>query len=311
MKDAPGGVNGDLRYPRKVAILYGDGSPSVLEIDYLGYLRRAMAMAVEVALVEDQLVAVARQRAALQRRTGELEGRLEALRLTVRAAVGTVARSPEDDPVTHCANHIEGEVDAVVARAAAGVRAQHEAAAAAIAARERTIYATCLEAIESFLRDHDLPGASTELDRETAGRRTTELLRATTPYRVEYELELEAQRRRKKLRVITLDDVPLEEHDRPTLLIDRIFAAMAPEVRTIVERSRVPGELSLRRETGKDRREEIFVTYATLLEVVAQVPVARRRHFDVLGIPGLASARPPTVDGVELSEPSIQIDVDD
>lgn len=280
-----------------MAILYGDGSPSSLEIDYLGYLRRAMAMAVEVVLVEDQLLAAGRQRAGLQRRTAELERRLEELRLTVRGAVGTIARSPEDDPVTHCANHIEGEVDAVVARAAAGVHTQLEIASASIATRERKLHATCLTAIESFLREHDFPGASIDTERETTGRRTTEVLHATTPYQVGYEIELESPRVRTKLRGVTIDHVPLEELDRPTLLVDRVFTAMAPEVKTIVARSKVPGELSLRRETGKDRREEIFVSYPTLLEVVAQVPVARRHHFDVLGIPGLAGARPMTVDG--------------
>ena len=280
-----------------MAILYGDGSPSSLEIDYIGYLRRAMAMAVEVVLVEEQLLAAGRQRAGLQRRTAELERRLEDLRLTVRAAVGTIARSPDDDPVTHCANHIEGEVDTVVARAAAGIHTQLEIASESIATRERKLHASCLEAIESFLREHDFPDALIEIEQETVGRRTSEVLIATTPYSVGYELEVEAQRRRKKLRVVTLDGAPLEEHDRPSVLIDRVFAAMAPEVKTIVARSRVPGELSLRRETGKDRREEIFVAYPTLLEVVAQVPVARRYHFDVLGIPGLAGARHVTIDG--------------
>jgi hypothetical protein len=279
-----------------VAILYGDGSPSSLEIDYIGYLRRAMAMAVEVVLVEEQLLAAGRQRAGLQRRTADLERRLEELRLTVRAAVGTLARSPEDDPVTHCANHIEGEVDAVVARAAAGVHTQLEIASEQIATRERKLLATCQKAIEAFLLEHDLPGALVEVEQETVGRRSSEVLIASTPYSVGYELEVDGKRR-KKLRIVTLDGAPLEEHDRPTVLIDRVFAAMAPEVKTIVARSKVPGELSLRRETGKDRREEIFVSYPTLLEVVAQVPVARRHHFDVLGIPGLAGARHLTHDG--------------
>lgn len=301
---------GRVAYPRPVSFLYGDGSPSSLELDYLGYLRRAMAMAVEVILVEDHLLAAGRQRAGLQRRTEELARRLEELRLTVRAAVGSIARSPEDDPVTHCANHIEGEVDAVVARAAAGVHTQLEIASASIATRERKLHATCLDAIQSFLLEYDLPGASIEVERETVGRRTAEVLHATTPYHVGYELELETPRLRTRLRGVTIDHAPLEEHDRPTVLIDQVFAAMAPEVKTIVARSRVPGELSLRREMGKDRREEIFVTYAALLEVVVQVPVARRRHFDVLGIPGLASGRPLTVDGIELSDPSISIEAE-
>jgi hypothetical protein len=92
------------------------------------------------------------------------------------------------------------------------------------------------------------------------------------------------------LRSATIDDQPLDEHERPGLLVDRVFAAMAPLVRTIAERSLNPGELVIRKQLGDGRREEIFVKHAALAEVVAQVPVARRRHFAVLGIPGLAAA---------------------
>ena len=291
-----------------MAILYGDGSPSSLRFDFLGYTRRAMAMAVEVLLVEDQLLVAARRRAALARRTGELEERLEALRLAVRSAIGGVARSPVDDPVTHCANHIEGEVDEVVARATDGVRAQHEAAAAAIAAAERSARATCHDAIETFLRGDDLPGAEVTIELEALGPERALVLHGATPYGIGYELELGPERQRRSLHGVTVDGTPLDEHDHPSLLVDRVLAAIAPEVRTIVERSRAPGELSLRRELGDGRREEIFVTYDTLLEIVAQVPADRRRHFGVLGVPGLASTRPPTVDGVELSDPSISIE---
>lgn len=401
-----------------MAILYGDGAPSPLVIDYLDYLRRMIAMAVEVLLVEDQLLGAARRRRAVHARSAALEARLESLRLTVRTAVGGIARSPEDDPVTHCANHIEGEVDAVVARATATVRKQDDAASAAIAARERKAHATCLEAVEAFLRVHDLPGASLEVELEPAGAGHRVILRGTTPYHVASELELDPRgspfagpevragslskariselkldrlvvvgarcdaeeialrlrtgrepraegfdlttdragggarltrigrqgaseaiepspddRRglgalataaaaaldalaghRLRLRGVTLDDAPLDEHERPSQLIDRVFAAMAPQVRAIVEHSKVPGELSLRRELGDGRREEIFVAHARLAELVGQVPAGRRRHFDPLGLPGLPIARPPTAaEASELSgsEPSISIVFDE
>lgn len=380
-----------------MVFLYGDGSPSPLALDYLGYLRRVMALAVEVVLAEDQLLGAARRRRALQARTRDLEARLEALQVTARRAVEGVARSPVDDPVTRCANHIESAIDDVVARAVADVRAQDEAAAADIAGRERTAHRACLDAVETFVRDHDFPDASVELELAPAGAGHGVIARAMTPYHVASEVELDVRgspfataevragslmktrlseakldkllvvrarcdaraiearlrvsrepgadgfdvaldrstgaarltriRRpgvpdavdlgadderavaalattiagaldalaanRLRLRSVTLDDVPLDEHDRPSVLVDRVFAAIAPQVRTIVERSKVPGELSLRRDLGNGTREEIFVTHAALAELVAQVPVARRRHFDALGIPGLPGGRRP------------------
>ena len=59
----------------------------------------------------------------------------------------------------------------------------------------------------------------------------------------------------------------------------------------------------IRKQLGDGRREEIFVKHAALAEVVAQVPVARRRHFAVRGIPGLAAAADDSVD-VAPPEPS-------
>lgn len=399
-----------------MAFLYGDGEPSSLEIDYLGYLRRVIAVAVEVLLAEDGLVAAARRARAQEARHAHLVKRLEVLHQTVRSAVSGVAGSPEDDAVSRCANQIEGTVEAVVTRAVAGVRAQAEAAAADVAARRRTAHAACKRALEGFLRVHDLPDATRTIELVTGVHDGTILrLDAATPYGIGYELELvrsatpfagedvragafhkgrvaaaklerllvttarceartiEIELRSSRaagadgfdivhdraagrarllragsgerveltnddasavaalataigaalqetgtqptgLRGVTIDDIPLEDHDQPSMLVDRVFAAMAPEVRRIVEHSKVPGELSLRRDVGDHRREEIFVTHAALAEMVAQVPSARRRHFAALRLPGMPdTGGPPSAEDVEInvdedSSVSIQIE---
>jgi hypothetical protein len=110
-----------------------------------------------------------------------------------------------------------------------------------------------------------------------------------------------------RLQAITIDGVPLDDHERPSLLVDRVFATMAPVVHTIVERSVTPGELRLLRDLGGDRREEIFLPHAVLVEAVAQVPIARRRHFDILALPGVAAAPAPRDDAPDVSDPSIAI----
>ncbi|HTJ43517.1 MAG TPA: hypothetical protein VL463_15540 [Kofleriaceae bacterium] len=114
------------------------------------------------------------------------------------------------------------------------------------------------------------------------------------------------------LRAATLDDAPLDELEQPSRFVDRLLGAMAPAVAAIVERSQTPTELRLLRDLGDSRREEIFLTHAALADLVGQVPVARRRHFDVLRLPGVARAREATADVdpemIVISEPSIMID---
>jgi hypothetical protein len=398
--------------------LYGDCSPSPLEIDYLGYLRGALALAVEIVLAEDQLIVASRRAQTLDARAAQLEKRLEELHQTVRRAVGGVAGSPDDDAVSRCANQIEGAVESVVTRAVAGVLAQRDASAADLAERRRDVHATCARALATFLRTHDLPEATRSIELAASRDGVTVQLLGTTPYGVAYtidldrrgsvlagddlragvfhktrlgaikldklqvvaarseartiEIELRSGRdassadgvdllvdhtsagrprllragsgerieltgedasaaaafatsvhaaleacrgQRGRLVSVTIDDMPLDEHDRPSTLVDRIFAAMAPTVRAIVEHSKVPGELSLRRELGGDRREEIFVTHAALAEMVAQVPSKRRRHFGALGLPGLPGVEsgPPSADDVEIivdSDSSISIQIE-
>src|SRR5262249_10880039 len=50
------------------------------------------------------------------------------------------------------------------------------------------------------------------------------------------ELDAMLAARPGRLEMVTIDGVPLDEHERPSLLIDRVFVAMAPVVREIASR---------------------------------------------------------------------------
>ena len=54
----------------------------------------------------------------------------------------------------------------------------------------------------------------------------------------------------------------MRTHAKPTLLVERLIATMAPVVQEIAARSQSPGELVLRRLLSGDRREEIFLSKA-------------------------------------------------
>lgn len=66
--------------------------------------------------------------------------------------------------------------------------------------------------------------------------------------------------------------------------VERLVAVMAPIVKEISARSLTSNELILRRLLGNDRREEIFVTKATLREKLAVLPEEGRALFDALGL---------------------------
>jgi hypothetical protein len=79
--------------------------------------------------------------------------------------------------------------------------------------------------------------------------------------------------------------------------IERFLRVLAPMVHEIGQRSLMPSELVLRRALTDDRREEIFVSKATLREKYASLAPSVRALFTPLGLDappkGRTSAPPP------------------
>jgi hypothetical protein len=96
--------------------------------------------------------------------------------------------------------------------------------------------------------------------------------------------------------------------DSPTFqpLVERLVENMAPVVREIAKRSLTPTELVLRRALADDRREEIFVTKATLRDKYAPLPESLRAIFAPLGLettsPRSAAPAPPPHSRSELGQ---------
>jgi hypothetical protein len=82
--------------------------------------------------------------------------------------------------------------------------------------------------------------------------------------------------------------------------IQSFVRVIAPIVCEISERSLMPSELVLRRALGNDRREEVFVSKATLREKFASLAAERRALFAPLGLDSgikpQASSRPSTAE---------------
>lgn len=92
----------------------------------------------------------------------------------------------------------------------------------------------------------------------------------------------ELARSRKSLLEARLDGEPLASHARPSLVIERLVAAIAPTVRDIARYSLSPSELVLRRLLAGDRREEVFVSKSELVHKLEALPGERRSLFDAL-----------------------------
>jgi hypothetical protein len=94
----------------------------------------------------------------------------------------------------------------------------------------------------------------------------------------------ELARSRKALVEARLEGEPLVAHPHPSVLVERLIAALTPTVRAIAQHSLSPSELVLRRLLGGDRREEVFVSKSELWQKLDPLPVARRMLFDPLGL---------------------------
>lgn len=89
-----------------------------------------------------------------------------------------------------------------------------------------------------------------------------------------------------------LDGLPLEKHEHPAILVERLVSSMSPVVREIASHSLIPGELVLKRLLSDDRREEIFVSKSELETKVRRLPTAMQKLFEPLGL-GQNGAPPP------------------
>ena len=76
-----------------------------------------------------------------------------------------------------------------------------------------------------------------------------------------------------------------------------LLAQLTPLARTIRDKSRMAGELVLKRDVGDGRREELFVPRSTLAQQFARLPYEYRKPFEDMGI------------NAEDTSPSIQLPI--
>lgn len=85
---------------------------------------------------------------------------------------------------------------------------------------------------------------------------------------------------------LTFNGNAISDLDEPRIVPLELLQQLTPLARTIRERSRVSGELVLKRDIGDGRREELFVPRSTLAQQFARLPPEYRRPFEDMGISG-------------------------
>lgn len=121
---------------------------------------------------------------------------------------------------------------------------------------------------------------------------------------------------RAKLRAAYFRDTPLHTaptesapegriFEQPAAVARLLIESIAPYVREIARRSNGAGELALKRTLGDGRREELFVSYDTVLAGVAKLAPMHRALFELFGLghqempllgPGAQSLMPPEME---------------
>lgn len=98
----------------------------------------------------------------------------------------------------------------------------------------------------------------------------------------EHQAELVSSR--SGLSNLCIDNRQVETFDHPSEVAETLLGCIAPLAREIRLRSRVPGELILKRSTGEGRREELFLPRDTLQALYKDLPERFRRVFDAMGL---------------------------
>jgi hypothetical protein len=121
---------------------------------------------------------------------------------------------------------------------------------------------------------------------------------------------------------LTLGGQALSRLPEPRVAPMEVLQQLTPLARTIRERSRVSGELVLKRDVGGGRREELFVPRAQLAQQFAKLPMEYRKPFEDMGVssedtqPAIALPQqmrppaPPHRGGVPPAPPSGTVKVD-
>jgi hypothetical protein len=140
-----------------MSYLYGDSTPSTLDINYIEFLRDAVEFCVQVLLGEQRIIQARSKAASLDKTTGTEIARLEQLGAAVAKTIEGLSWGDGDSATTRCAaailrssaDLVRSEIASVQSALAAEVQQQD---AQSMRERDATV-----KALQALLARHDLP----------------------------------------------------------------------------------------------------------------------------------------------------------
>jgi hypothetical protein len=188
-----------------MSYLFGDSTPSTLEINYIGFLRDAVDFCVQV-LLADQRIAEGRAEVEARRRTtsAEIEQIHKAGALVPKAFEGASLGAPES-PAARCAVAIIRAAEDLAGAKAAEVRASLDAEVSKREAEAEQERDACAEALERLLIRHDLPDMKSEIQIALTGGNYACRAQLSTPFGVGGTIELAVPKDHLFERVVRLD----------------------------------------------------------------------------------------------------------
>jgi hypothetical protein len=114
---------------------------------------------------------------------------------------------------------------------------------------------------------------------------------------------MDSMRAHRKAREVTLGDAPLTTIGDPTVAPRALLEQLTPTIRMIRQKSRVPGEMCLKRDIADGKREEVFLPRAAIAAKFARLPAEYRKFFEDAGL-----AREDTVEVSDADVSSADLD---
>jgi len=103
---------------------------------------------------------------------------------------------------------------------------------------------------------------------------------------------------------LSLGNQALSSLPEPRIVPMEVLQQLTPLARTIRERSRVSGELVLKRDIGGGRREELFVPRAQLAQQFMKLPMEYRKPFEDMGVSSEDTQPAVSIAGAQLRPPA-------
>lgn len=175
-----------------MSYLYGDSTPSQLEVNFIEFLRDAVECSVQVLLADQRIAEGAAHTRALEAATAAEVARLERVGALVPKALEGASVGESASATARCVAEIVRSAAGIVRSAAEAERATLEAAINrrdAEAAVERGVFA---KALETLLIKHDLPEMTSDTNIAlVGGARYACRLQISTAFGLEAAMELE------------------------------------------------------------------------------------------------------------------------